>query len=198
MGDDRRAGLRAAFIAIGVGGRSHGRPVEEMLERLRSTAGGIRWLEPLDLHLTVAYLGDIDDSRAQAVTAAGASLVATVPPPVVAIAGLGGFPNAVEPRVAWAGISSPTDGLDGLKAAVDHMLEPLGFEPEQRPFRPHVTLARARSRQSRRELAAIITGEGRREYCRFVAPDLSLFARDPDGHQRYVEVVRLPFLRRAG
>lgn len=101
---------------------------------------GLRWSEPDAWHLTLAFLGDTaaaDVPRlAAALEAARGHEVG-----VLRTSGLGGFPSMSRARVAWCGVTDPAGRLGTLAEAVCHALAlPVGD-----PFRPHVTLARARS-----------------------------------------------------
>ncbi|MGC9358536.1 MAG: RNA 2',3'-cyclic phosphodiesterase, partial [Anaerolineae bacterium] len=69
--------------------------------------------------------------------------------------GLGAFPNTRNPRVIWVGVEEPTGRLALLHKAVNEALERVGFEPETRPFKPHLTLGRTRRRISRSQARLI-------------------------------------------
>lgn len=94
-------------------------------------------------HVTLAFLGDVPADRVPAIRAAVAAL-----PPVGPIdltpAGVGFFPPRGPPRVLVVHLSSNDDRLARRHASLELALARLGFEPERRPFRPHVTIARVR------------------------------------------------------
>ena len=110
-----------------------------------------------DLHLTVQYLGPTPPDDIEPVSQALAAAVANVPPLQLAFEGLGAFPHARRPRVIWAGVVDRTgdDALARLERQVGSALGPIGYEPESRPFHPHVTLARVRGRPRPRTLEGL-------------------------------------------
>ena len=117
------------------------------------TVRSLRWVRPADMHLTLAFLGETDQSRAQAIVGAmGAALAAT--PFVIAFTGLGVFPPRGAPSVLWIGVGAGRHELIAVERAVADRLERAGVARERRPYHPHLTLARWReSRPSDRQRA---------------------------------------------
>jgi 2'-5' RNA ligase len=137
-----------AFVAVLLPDAIRRRLAEE-IEVLRRHASGVAWTAEPNLHVTLKFLGHVDEARLPDVAAAlgAAATVATFD---VEVCGLGAFPGATRPRVLWAGApGSPAFGR--LAEAVDGALVALGFAPEERGFTPHVTLGRVR--QPRRDVA---------------------------------------------
>lgn len=131
------------------------RGIQEDLRRLG--ADGLRWVRPEAIHLTLKFLGEVQESRLQEIISALASAVepfqATLRP-----AGLGGFGGS-RLRVVWVGLEGDTEVMATLARRVDHALRPLRFPRERRPFAPHLTLARVQDRvppPERRRLADLI------------------------------------------
>lgn len=102
-----------------------------------------RWVPAVNLHVTLWFIGEVDEGRA-----AGISGALTAPfdmTPFTLRAGkLGAFPPSGPPRVFWIGIIQGTESLAALYAALTARLEPLGFEPERRAFAAHLTIARVK------------------------------------------------------
>ena len=102
-------------------------------------------MRPENIHLSLKFLGDVEDTREPELRealkrAAGAS---SEPRPLtLQITGFGVFPDYHRPNVLWAGVT-PEPGLELLQHAVEQAFAPLGFPTEARAFRPHVTLGRA-------------------------------------------------------
>ena len=116
-------------------------------ESLRAAAprADVRWADATQFHLTLKVLGAVPDARVAAVSQAVEDVAATFAPIAVAAGGLGGFPSLGRPRVLWAGITRGVAEIAAVAAAVDRATAALGFPPESRPFRGHLTIARVRS-----------------------------------------------------
>jgi 2'-5' RNA ligase len=112
-------------------------------ERLASLPLPVRWTHPETMHLTLAFLGETSPAVAERIPAALAGALVQGPPPFrLEARGCGTFPGHGKPRVVWVGLRGEIDAAVRLKQVVDRGLEPLGFRPEDRPFRPHLTLGR--------------------------------------------------------
>jgi 2'-5' RNA ligase len=121
--------------------------------RDRVPPDAVRWTRPESIHLTLKFLGDVAPGKIEQIVAVLQEVGAAHFPFAFEIAGVGVFPNPKRPRVVWAGISESGEALVALQSDVARTLAPLGFEPEKRPFKPHLTLGRAGRHASRRELA---------------------------------------------
>ena len=103
-----------------------------------------RSVKPGAMHLTLAFLGDVDAVRVPAVLHAMTAAAAGVAPFDLTAEGIGAFPNASRARVVWAGVAGDVAVLAGLQADLATRLSAQGFAVEDRDYRPHITLARAR------------------------------------------------------
>lgn len=112
----------------------------------------LRWVDPSGIHLTLAFLGELNDEQlAKTVTAAQDAAVA-VNPFSYRLSGLGTFGPQRQPRVLWMGVSEPSGSLSVLHQALTLALEKQGFPGEERPFSPHLTLARIKARLTPEQL----------------------------------------------
>lgn len=109
---------------------------------LRAGALPVRWVKPEAMHVTLKFLGEVAADRQPELCVALRRAAAASRAVTVTIAEFGAFPDARRPRVLWVGVS-PEPGLELLQHHVEQAFGPLGFPPEGRPFRPHLTLARA-------------------------------------------------------
>jgi 2'-5' RNA ligase len=104
----------------------------------------VRWVRPELMHITLRFLGDTESDHLPAVYAAMEKATADIPAFAMTLTELGCFPNARRPRVIWAGLQDNSGHMATLHAALDAALAPLGWEPETKPFRPHLTLGRVK------------------------------------------------------
>ncbi len=120
------------------------RAAEKAAEELRTRIGrslNAKWVSPSHMHVTVRFIGNVADDRLP-------SLRDTLRPPlaispfIIALGDCGAFPSHGPPRVLWIGLKQGVPSLQALHDEFNRRLVPLGFEPETRPFNPHLTLAR--------------------------------------------------------
>ncbi|MBL8094098.1 MAG: RNA 2',3'-cyclic phosphodiesterase [Anaerolineales bacterium] len=114
--------------------------------RTRLPEGSIRWVAPEGIHLTLRFLGETAGSRQTDAEAAVKAAVRAAPGPQrLELSGYGSFPSGrTAPRVLFVGMRDVGGGLPALTAALDKALARVGWAPEGRPFRPHLTLGRVR------------------------------------------------------
>jgi len=102
-----------------------------------------KWVSPGNLHLTVKFLGDIDQDQVPSIGACLDDVCRRHHPFTIVLGGVGTFPGGIRARVIWAGITSGGEETEHLAGDADQSLARLGFKPEDRPFRAHLTVARA-------------------------------------------------------
>ncbi len=115
--------------------------LKQAVGELQAGLRDARWLDADALHLTLAFVGEVDPSAQRRIEEALAWVEA--PPLAVELHGIGHFPPRGPPRVLWTE-ASPAAALGALAASVRRALARAGFPPEQRKFAPHVTIARLR------------------------------------------------------
>jgi 2'-5' RNA ligase len=123
----------------------------------------VKWVRPENIHLSLKFLGEVDEAQEPELREALKRAAGTRSEPrplTLQITGFGVFPDYHRPHVLWAGVT-PEPGLELLQHGVEQAFAPLGFPTEARPFRPHVTLGRA-ARDARprhlKGLEEILTG----------------------------------------
>ena len=110
----------------------------------RGAAAPLKWIRPEHMHLTLVFLGEIEEAQTPAVIdAMGEDIDEAAPFPIV-FAGLGLFPPRRAPRVLWLGLSTGATEAIELQRHVAERLSPTGVAIEERAFHPHLTLARWR------------------------------------------------------
>jgi len=123
--------------------------------RLRDVATDVAWVAEANLHVTLKFLGQIEESRVGAITDALASVTGRTPAFELDVRGLGAFPMPSRPRVLWIGLE-PAAPLAALAGEIDAALATLGFPRESRSFAAHVTLGRVRESRRNPALAAAL------------------------------------------
>jgi 2'-5' RNA ligase len=178
------------FVAVLLPDEIRQRLAQEV-DALRPHASGVAWVAAENLHVTVKFLGGVEEAR---LTDAAAALkrAATVPVFEVEIRGLGAFPNASRPRVLWAGAPG-SPAFTRLAEGVDQALVALGFAPEGRGFTPHITLGRVREPRRDVALTEAIEAAAARSFGALQVERVSLMRSDlsPRG-ARHTELSAVP------
>lgn len=123
-----------------------------VIDDLKQSGADVRWEATAKLHLTLKFLGNTDDRRVAHVITALEDVARNTSSFNVQYASIGRFPPTREPRIIWVGVRDLDAALTPLAAAVESAMAALGFAPEERPFHPHVTIGRVKSRQNVHDL----------------------------------------------
>jgi 2'-5' RNA ligase len=127
-------------------------------EALRNEQPGLRWALPDQWHLTLAFLGEVGEGATSDLVARLGRVAGRHPPLVLSLGGAGRFGN----RVLWTRVRGETDGLRRLAASARAAARRARVPVEDRPYRAHLTLARARDGADLRPAVAALNGfEGR-------------------------------------
>jgi RNA 2',3'-cyclic 3'-phosphodiesterase len=134
--------------------------VEALVETVRATepeGGGVRWVRLEGVHITLRFLGPTPETRLPDIVTAVRAAAAASGPLKIRIDGAGSFPSRDRPRTLWLGVTDGADGLAELASRLDDGLAGAGWEREHRPFRAHLTLARADGARSGPASVAALT-----------------------------------------
>lgn len=139
------------FVAIDLNDEAR-RAIAEVQQQLARAMGDpkrspLKWARPDHMHLTLAFLGDVAETRVPDVVRAIEPDI-QVAPFTMALGGVGVFPPRGAPRVLWLGLRAGAESVAASQLAVAMRLEGIGITLEQRPFHPHLTLARWRTSRS--------------------------------------------------
>jgi RNA 2',3'-cyclic 3'-phosphodiesterase len=130
------------FIAIDVDKPVHNRLIE-LQETLADSGTDVKWVEESNLHLTLLFLGEVEDKQLHQVCRTVADVSAQHAPFALSLEKVGCFPNLRRPRILWAGVG---EGLQELVKLHDDLEEPLldmgCYRREERDYTPHLTLGR--------------------------------------------------------
>ncbi len=133
-----------AFIAIEIAAATVDR-IAAAIDQLKPRIDGIRWVAPTNFHLTLKFLGNIDESQIDPIGQALTDVLRPFQRFTINAKGLGVFPSVKRPRVLWVGLVGSR--LVSLRAKVESALTPLGFAREEKIFTPHLTIGRWHHRE---------------------------------------------------
>ncbi len=132
------------FIAIELGKAVRDRLIG-LQESLTASAAGVKWVEPENLHVTLLFLGEVDDRELPGVCRAVQEALSEHAEFTLSVEGVGCFPNLRRLRVVWVGVGQGLQEVVAVHDALERPLLALGcYRREQRRYTPHVTLGRRR------------------------------------------------------
>jgi 2'-5' RNA ligase len=140
-----------SFVAIELPGEAKKGLASLRRELERDEHRFVKWVDPKGVHLTLKFLGNIPSRRVTEITEAIKKAAQGLSPFLLEISGLGAFPSLKQPRVVWVGVGGELDKLSTLQQNIDSALAALEFAREERPFVPHLTVARVREGASASE-----------------------------------------------
>jgi len=154
-----------AFIAIELPSQTKA-ALSQLQDNLKtSKSAAVKWVAPEGIHLTLKFLGNVDEAEIPALNKALSEAVKGIAPFYLELGEPGTFPSSQAPRVVWIGVGGEIEPLRTLHNNIDRVLTPLGFPLEKRAFSPHLTLGRVReealpgeNRRLGESVAALKTG----------------------------------------
>ena len=123
---------------------------------LKRVQAPVSWVRADNLHLTLRFLGSVNERTLIVVREALEEAAPGTPPFAVTLGGLGAFPAPFAPRVVWAGVTEGAEALAGLHGRLEAALAARGIPPEGRHYHAHVTLGRARDPRGAGALAGAL------------------------------------------
>jgi 2'-5' RNA ligase len=159
------------FIALDIPDEIRGR-LEEYMERARQYAPEARWVRIEGLHVTLKFVGEVNESRLQEFKGALSAVRAASFD--VGFENAGFFPTSKSPRVFWIGVQAG-EALPQLAAHIDQSLRKMGVACEERDYNPHLTLARAGTPGSLKGLAPLLELEAPPQFGTMTVREFFLF-----------------------
>jgi RNA 2',3'-cyclic 3'-phosphodiesterase len=156
----------------------------------------VRWVRLDGLHLTLRFIGQVAEDRLTAIGEAMNRVAAATAPFDVEMVGAGAFPSVGRPRALWLGVGAGTEGLAAAAAAVDEQLATTGLDRNERPYRAHLTVARADGIRAGPDVARRLVEAAAGRRTRFRADEIVLFQTIQGGGPARYE--RLSTARLAG
>lgn len=128
-------------------------------ERLKPSGADVSWTRPEGMHLTLKFLGEVEEKMLPEMEDALSATVRGRSPFSLDVSGIGTFPNIRRPRVVWIGLKDHGNNLIRLQKAIEKEFNGIGFSPEDRDFTPHITLGRIRSPKNVEKLLRLVEKE---------------------------------------
>ena len=181
-----------SFIAIDLSDAARSR-IETLVHELKRSNAEVGWVRVEAIHLTLKFLGNVSPGLIEEIKPAIERISSQTGPIRVEPAGCGAFPTIKSPRVIWVGVQGQIDQLGKLARRIEKEMIPLGFKPEDRPFKPHLTLGRVRGKLRLQALQQILLAHRDFTAEPFDAAEVVLYKSDlrPDG-ARYSSLFKAP------
>ena len=129
--------------------------IQQHVDQLRASFpdASLSWTRVENIHLTLKFFGNVEQKFIPKIEKAAELAVKEFQLFEILIAGTGVFPRPKQPRVLWIGVTDPENNLAELQRRFEEKAVAKGFPKEERPFKPHLTVARVRKPDSTREVA---------------------------------------------
>lgn len=119
--------------------------LSQIQSHLKYSGADVKWVEKDNIHLTLKFLGEIDEKKCEKVKAALDGIAQSAKAFEISLKDIGAFPKIDFPRVIWVGLDKGAKESTELAKKVDEALSKIGFPEETRPFAAHLTIGRVRS-----------------------------------------------------
>jgi 2'-5' RNA ligase len=170
--------------------------IGEVIADLQCRLDDVKWVLPGNAHLTLQFFGGIEEEAVPALASALAGVAAQVAPFPIEVRATGAFPSLRRARVLWLGVDEPDGALSELAEAVMRATKALGYEVEDRPYEPHLTIGRCRSKHGAVKGAEQALGAlAERSFGQQIVNEIVLFRTilGPEG-PTYVPLERVPLV----
>jgi 2'-5' RNA ligase len=133
------------FLGIDVGEKIRDKLVA-FQEELAAVVPDVKWVEPENLHLTLLFLGEVDQREIIDICRAAQKAIEATPAFVMSVEGAGCFPNVRRPRTLWVGVDKGAAEVGAVHDAIEaRLLDMANYRRETRGYTPHITLGRVKS-----------------------------------------------------
>ena len=119
--------------------------LSQVQSHLKYSGADVKWVETGNIHLTLKFLGEVDEEKAKRIRTALDTIGGATRPFNISVKEIGAFPRIEYPRVVWAGLDKGAEESKLLAKMIDEKMSELGFQKEERPFRAHMTIGRVKS-----------------------------------------------------
>lgn len=143
------------FIAIELNEETHSE-LSSLLSALKESDADVKWVAPEAIHLTLKFLGYVDDTKIKEVQKILSEVAKNSKPFTLSLKEVGAFPKLDYPRVIWVGVEEGKNEAEQIAKELEDRLEKIGIPKEDREFHPHLTLGRVKSQKNKDKLKSII------------------------------------------
>jgi 2'-5' RNA ligase len=140
-----------AFIAIELPQETKD-ALARLQNQLKKSGADVKWVAPQNIHLTLKFLGEINEEQLQKINLIIDAVAKENAPYSIRINELGAFPEIKQLRVIWVGIDSGDKETENLAKSLEERIQKLGIPKEDRAFSSHITIGRTRSALNRNNL----------------------------------------------
>jgi 2'-5' RNA ligase len=150
-------GRTRTFIAVDVGDEVRDKALT-LQQTLSRSGADMKWVSEDGMHITLLFLGEVDDRELHSICRAVQGVAATEPRFPLRVSGVGAFPNLRRPKIAWTGIGEGVEQLVRLHDRLEEKLLQMGcYRSEGREYTPHLTLGRVKGEEDGLKLAPELT-----------------------------------------
>jgi RNA 2',3'-cyclic 3'-phosphodiesterase len=140
-----------AFIAVEIDSASK-QKISGLINDLKQTNADVRWASENQMHLTLKFLGNIEQGKISLISAAIKTITGHIREFDLSFSGIGAFPAINRPRLIWAGIDKGSNELRMIAGLIEKEMGILGFDKEGRDYKAHLTLGRVGSQKKIKDL----------------------------------------------
>ncbi|MFE9278568.1 RNA 2',3'-cyclic phosphodiesterase [Paenibacillus glucanolyticus] len=141
MSHSAEGAMDRLFVAVHLPSEVSSR-IQEWADKLAEHVNFKKWVHPQDYHITLQFLGDTPTHRIEELTEGLQQVAGEHKPFKLDIQDAGVFGTSSSPRILWTGVGGDLNALAHLQQSVVSKMQSFGFVPEDRPYRPHITIAR--------------------------------------------------------
>jgi len=172
--------------------------LRRVLKELAEMGRALKAVEPDNLHVTLKFFAAAEQDLIAPIQAIAADAAGHQARAQIALSCLGAFPNAQRPNVIWAGLEGTGIGtLSAIAQELEQSLEGIGFAREDRPFKPHLTLARVKARPPH-ELRELLGRHAKTVFGTAPLDEIELIRSEPGPEgSRYTVLGRFPLAKNA-
>lgn len=127
--------------------------LEHLQKTLKTAGADVKWVEPNNIHLTLKFLGEVDEKKVERIEAILEETAGAHSSYHIRVSGAGAFPRISSPRVIWVGMDYGVDETTQIAKELEVKIAKIGIPKENRPFSCHITIGRTRSGMNLQKLA---------------------------------------------